>query len=328
MLMAAGLGTRLRPFTDRLPKPLLPLMGVPVAQFALDTIAQAGVGHVVANIHHLPEIARAGLLALDRGSMRLEFSDERELLLGSAGGLKKALPRLGGGPFYLVNSDTLCDADLRQLALRHALLRARWGVELTLTVFPAGPAGGKYREILLDEERGLITGFGELVEAKPYFVGVAVLEPEALAGVPDGEPAEFVPHVLERAIRRGKAGAYLARGFWKDIGSSNLWLEAHLDLMQRLEIGRIDPLWRKRIEGRSRRVAQGIWVSSDDLKRKNFMNWVGPCYWSSEERWIPELGETPRHLGPRAVLYGRVPRLDNDRSFENGIGYGGEWISA
>src|SRR4051794_13663614 len=103
MLMAAGRGTRLRPFTDLAPKPLLPLLGVPMAQFAVDALAQAGVPRIVANIHHHAAATRAGFAALDLAGTELVFSDESAELLGSAGGIQKASPLLGEGPFFLMN---------------------------------------------------------------------------------------------------------------------------------------------------------------------------------------------------------------------------------
>ena len=76
MIMAAGLGTRLQPYTQFLPKPLLPLMGVPMIQFALDQVAEAGVKEVVINFHYLPEVAKKSLLALDHHQMKVHLSDE------------------------------------------------------------------------------------------------------------------------------------------------------------------------------------------------------------------------------------------------------------
>lgn len=89
MLMAAGLGTRLMPFTERAPKALLPVLGVPIAQFALDSLARAGVDRVVANVHHHASAAKQGLAQLDRGDADFFVSDESERLLGSAGGSVK-----------------------------------------------------------------------------------------------------------------------------------------------------------------------------------------------------------------------------------------------
>src|SRR5688500_7784184 len=99
MLMTAGLGTRLRPFTEIAPKHLLPVMGVPMAQFAVDLLARFGVSRIVCNVHHRADLAVPALKALEHGpGTSIEISDESQLLLGSAGGIRKALPLLGRDP--------------------------------------------------------------------------------------------------------------------------------------------------------------------------------------------------------------------------------------
>jgi len=316
MLMAAGLGTRLRPFTDRLAKPMLPVMDIPIAQYAMDALAQAGVERVIANVHHLARETERGLKALELHGMSLEISDESDLLLGSAGGLRKALPLFGGEPFFLVNGDVLCDIDLGRLAGRHAKLRAQSGVALTLTVFPRPKSAGKYREIRFDEGTGLLTGLGEVVAGKPYFVGAAVIEPEAMAEVPASGPAEFVPTILQPAIKQRRAGAFLTNGDWHDIGSPELWLDTHVRLIESLETGRMHPLWRSRIESMNRRAASGIWVSRRHESRPVVVEWGAPAYWSGTT--------APRVLGPRSVLYGALPA---EARSESGIGYDGLWVN-
>jgi len=225
MLMAAGLGTRLRPFTTLEPKALLPLMGVPMAQFAIDAAVAAGVKRIVANVHHHAEQTRAGLEQLERGDAQLRISDESNELLGSAGGLRQALREFRADePFYLLNADVLCDLDLKALARTHRRLRDRHGVRMTLAIFPQPPLepgerqSEAYREILFDGSRGLVTGLGEKAFGRPYFVGAAVIEPEALGDVPAQGPAEFVPTMLQPAITVGKAGVHLASGRWHDVG--------------------------------------------------------------------------------------------------------------
>ncbi len=320
MLMAAGLGTRLRPFTELVPKALMPVMGVPVAQFALDSIAQAGVTKTVVNIHHHAERARAGFLSLERGgadrAMDLVISDESSQLLGSAGGLRKALPELDGEPFFLVNADVLCDIDLGALARKHEELRNRWNVALTLAVFPEPPTTGKYREIYLDPESGLVTGFSpDLRTGRPFFIGSAVLEHDALRDVPMSGPSEFVPTILEPMIREKRVGFHLVRGAWKDIGSPELWLDAHLYLIRAMETGRLSERWRRRVESANHRVANEIWISR--LARgARPSNWAGPCYFSGSR--------APLNFGPSAVLYGDAP---NGAELSCGIGLGGQWVS-
>lgn len=326
MLMAAGLGTRLRPFSEITPKPLLPVMGIPTAQFAVDQLVYSGVSRIVANVHHRSLAATQGLTGLDLGrpgECEMLISDESDRLLGSAGGLRKALPLLGNKPFFLLNGDMLCELDLARLWTHHHALRSRWGVSLTLAVFRAGPPGGKYSEIQFDPESELITGIGPASEEKPFFVGAAVIEPEALERVPDGEPAEFVPLVLRPAIEQRKAGLFLDEGYWFDIGSPELWLNTHLSLMRRLEHGRLPALWRRRIEHFNTRLASEIWVGNDFRKaaRAQVTNWAGPCYWSGMEG----AGPAPSQLGPNAVVYGSLAAGAQPGSGP-GIGYGGPWV--
>ncbi len=248
MLMTAGLGTRLQPYTLKVSKPLLPLMGVPMAQFALDALGAARVDHVVANVHHLAELTRAGLEGLEVASRaRLEISDESRELLGSGGGIRQALPAFAGQPFFYANADVLCPVDWAALAKRHAELRAHLGVVMTLAVFEQGPPGGRYREIHLDASRERVVGLGELAEQKPFFVGAAVLEPEAFLHLTPGRPADFVADVLRGEVAKGRVGVFSGQGPWMDIGSPALWHEAHLQLALGLERGTLPELWARRI---------------------------------------------------------------------------------
>lgn len=301
--MAAGLGTRLRPFTEHEPKCLIPVMGIPIAQFAIDLLRQVGVGQIVANVHHLPERALVGLMSLDRGTVKLEMSDERDLLLGSAGGIRKALPILtsnGNHPFYLLNADVLSDLDLKGLARAHARLRARFGVRMTLMVFPQSQGSGAYREIIFDEGTHVITGLGQVVSGKPFFVGAAVIEPEAVEALASGQPAEFVPSLLEPAIQEGKAGVYLSSGEWYDVGSPRLWLEAHLAMIRLLET-RPPLLWSQRVQSVNKRIAPGVWVSKNASRCSSTADWAQPVYWNP---LLDETARPPKSFGPRAVLYG------------------------
>jgi MurNAc alpha-1-phosphate uridylyltransferase len=247
MLMAAGLGTRLRPYTDLAPKPLLPLMGVPMAQFAVDGLAAGGVRRIVANVHHLAARGRAGLLGLDLGGAALAISDESRELLGSAGGIRKALLSFGKAPFFYVNGDVVSAVDWKALSDRHAELRAKRGVVMTLTVFREAPAGGRYREIHFDAGTGLVSRVGDFAERRAFFVGAAALEPEAFAHLPEERPSDFVAEVLLPEVARGRVGVFLAEGPWMDIGSPALWHAAHLQMARGWIEGSLPSEWRRRI---------------------------------------------------------------------------------
>jgi mannose-1-phosphate guanylyltransferase len=318
MLMAAGLGTRLRPFTDLESKVLLPLMGVPCAQFAIDALAAAGVGKIVANVHHHAAQAKEGLERLDWGGAEFVVSDESERLLGSAGGLAKARQHFDGKRFFLINADVLTDVDLKKLAQRHHLLRERHGVRLTLTVLPKPEGTGSYREILMDEESGLVEGLGQVVPGKPYFASAAVIEPEALDGISTDEPSEFVPRILEPAIRDGKAGFHLTSANWFDIGSPALWSHAHVELMSLLETGQIPALWRKRIEAVSQRIGTRMWISKNAKRSFPTADWWSPAYFNHLQ---DTTAQPPREFGPNAVLYGDAHSYRG--RLQDAIGYRG-----
>ena len=323
MLTAAGLGTRLRPFTDLEPKALLPVMGIPTAQFSVNSLVQAGVQSIVANVHHEAEKARAGLLALNRGTATMSISDESALLMGSAGGIAKALPQFGEKPFFWVNADVLCSVDLHKLALRHLQLRERYGVKMTMSVFPRPRGKGAYREIILDSsnasgDHGLIQGLGEVVTGRPYFVSVAVIEPEALQGISTSDPSELLPLVFRPLIEQKKMGYYLTDGHWYDVGSPLLWWETHRALIKGLETGTLPREWRLEIEIVNKRIAQEVWISKGSKRDFKTSNWVSPAYFN-------HLGDStaqpPKNFGPDAALYGDLHAFAGE--FRHRIGYRG-----
>lgn len=314
--MAAGLGTRLKPYTNVIAKPLLPLMGVPMAQYAFDALRQAGVKNVVANVHHLAMETAAKLRALEHPEFTLTLSDESELLLGSAGGIKKAEARFGGKPFFLINPDVVSDIDLSLLAARHVRLRRQWGVSMTLAILPAAPPGEKYREIMLDGAGERAVGFSlDLQEGRPFYAGAAILEADALAHVPSQGPAEFLPTILVPAINAGRVGAFVTSARWFDIGSPELWRDAHLSWIHGLETGRIFEPWRKRVEQVNERMGPMLWAAKGAGVSRT-VGWVGPSYWNPlGSRLSP-----PREFGPGAVLYG-----GGRARYESGIGYLDRW---
>src|SRR3954463_5196319 len=118
MVLAAGLGLRMRPLTDRMPKPLVPVAGRPLLDHVLDKLAEAGVREAVVNVHYLPDqiIDHVAL----RAQPHVTISDERDAVLGTGGGVVKALPLLGNAPFFHVNADTMWIDGVRSNLVRLA----------------------------------------------------------------------------------------------------------------------------------------------------------------------------------------------------------------
>jgi len=251
MVLAAGLGTRLRPFTSHTPKALIPLLGVPALEYSLMQLKAFGVQEAVVNTHSFADTMEAYLGQQPVAGLNLIASSERELLLGSAGGFRKALPNLGSGPFVSMNADVVQMVPLADLMERHQKLRAERKVVMTLALLSGDwlkAQSGQYRKLETNEATGLITGYSkQVVPQTPFFTGVAIFEPEAFQHLPLEEPSDFVPAVLEPWIQKRKVGFHFTDSLWMDIGSPELWFRAHFDLYERYRNVALPAAWVDRI---------------------------------------------------------------------------------
>jgi NDP-sugar pyrophosphorylase family protein len=212
----------------------------------------ASVSHVTVNVHAHADQVRAYLQSNPVPDLNLTESDETANLLGSAGGFRKALSLIPGETFFSMNADVIHLAPLLDLSRRHQELRRRHGVVMTLVLAGSELArqqAGEYREIYVDEASGLVQGFGEKKSGVPFYTGSGIFEKEAFLGLKDGVPAEFVPEVLEPAIRARKVGFLYSDALWIDIGSPTLWYQAQLSLEQSLKEGALPDWISKRLNG-------------------------------------------------------------------------------
>jgi MurNAc alpha-1-phosphate uridylyltransferase len=207
MMLAAGRGERLRPLTDRVPKPLIEVAGKPLVVWHLERLAAAGLGEVVMNVSHLGEAIVERLGDGRRFGLAIRYSREAEPL-ETAGGIAAALPLLGEQPFLLVNSDIYCEADFAALAARSLGGRL---AHLVLVPNPAHRAQGDFS--LVD---GLVGNAGE---PRYTYAGVAVMSPQLLAAVPRGAKAPLAPLLREAAGRRSISGERY-EGLWQDVGTA------------------------------------------------------------------------------------------------------------
>jgi NDP-sugar pyrophosphorylase family protein len=324
MIMAAGLGTRMKPFSNFRAKPFLPLMGAPVIQFVVDLLVQHDVQNVVVNLHSHYQNSLVELKSIETKNLNLKTSDESQQLLGGAGGIRQALPLLSSEKFFILNGDLICDVNLQKLAMRHAQLKTALGVEMTLALCAKDSNGEKYREIVFDTN-GLVTGFGNYSSSAPFYVGVAVMEKSALEFVPPSGPGDFVNDILRPKMERKKVGTFLVDSEFFDVGTPRNWLNAHVDLIHGLESGRQIPKYiRNRIESISCRVAEKVWIAKKDIGRWRAKQWVGPAYWNTLG---DESSYCPKFLGPNAVVYGGGIKEDL-QSLHNYIYYGGTGMEA
>lgn len=216
MVLAAGLGTRMRAFNGRVPKPLVKVGGKPLIDYVLDRLAEEEVERAVVNVHHLADQIERHLA--DRQRPKIVISDERNELLGTGGGVLKALPKLGGGPFFHVNSDTIwidgVKPNLRRLA--EAFDPARMDALLLLAT-TAASIGYTGRGDFLMTADGRLTRRGEHEVAPFVYAGAAILTPAFFAGAPAG--AFSMSPLFDKAAEAGRLCGLRLEGLWMHVGT-------------------------------------------------------------------------------------------------------------
>ena len=206
MILAAGRGERLRPLTERLPKPLVEAGGKPLIDWHLERLAAAGWREAVINVSHLAERIVAHVGDGARYGMRVAWSREAEPL-ETAGGIAKALPLLGDAPFLLVNSDIYCEFDFS------ILKKIAPGKNLAHIVLVPNPPQHLEGDFTL--ESGMV---GNGAAPRYTYAGVAVVSPAIVAGVRAGDKAPLGPLLRQAAGERRLSGE-LFRGVWTDVGT-------------------------------------------------------------------------------------------------------------
>ncbi len=265
MVLCAGLGTRLRPLTDTVPKPTVPVCGLPLVRFSLALLAGAGVRRAVVNVHHLAAaMARAAQDAARALGIALAISEE-PAIAGTGGALREARSLLhGADAIFLLNGDVLFNVNLKAALAAHRVS----GVLATMVLLPM-PAGAGYASVEVDASgavRRIAGAFGpggdRLVPW--HFSGAHVLSPEILGRIP-AEPfaADVNRHVYPPLMASGAVRGLIVDGYWNDLGTPARYLAANRDLL----LGRV-PL--ARFPGAdpfagTREVAPGIRAAADAL---------------------------------------------------------------
>jgi NDP-sugar pyrophosphorylase family protein len=246
MLLAAGLGTRLRPLTHAIPKPLLPVGGTPLIVWNLMLLKRHGFHEVVINLHHLGPMIEQTVGTGEKFGLRITYSRE-PMILGTGGGIKQAEPYFCGEPVLVLNGDTLFELDLEALCAFHLTHNA--AATLVLREDPDAARWGLV-EVGADDRIVRITGKGlsSSVPSVPrMFAGIHILSPKLLRDVPKGVASSIIdPYVA--AIERGEAVlGYDLRGYWSDIGTAERYAQAEHDV----RAGRIRLEDRQLTNGRS-----------------------------------------------------------------------------
>lgn len=223
MVLAAGLGTRMRPITNTMPKPLVKVHGKTLLDHGLDALVRAGVEDVVINVHHHADQIENHVAS--RSNLNITISDEREELLDSGGGIAHALPHLGKEPFYLLNADSFWIEGYRPNLVRMA---EEWNSEqmdiMLLLSSMSNAVGFSSRGDFSMDAAGHLQRRGEKKIAPFAYAGAAILKPEIFANAPKG--AFSLNKQFDEALEQERLFGLRLEGLWLHVGTPDAIHEA------------------------------------------------------------------------------------------------------
>jgi N-acetyl-alpha-D-muramate 1-phosphate uridylyltransferase len=225
IVLAAGQGERMRPLTTRIPKPLVRLAGRPLIDHVLDRLTRAGVDKVVVNVHYLADQIEAHLSPRQGTRPEIVISDERDLLLDTGGGANKALPKLGPGPFFIHNADSVW-SDSVQAALPEML--RQWDKErmdcLLLLAPLTSSLGYSGKGDFAITPDGRLSRRGERQVVPFAFAGVSLCDERLFKDAPQGP---FSLNLLwDRSLKAGRLYGIRLDGRWMHVGTPEALAEA------------------------------------------------------------------------------------------------------
>ena len=224
MILAAGRGERMRPLTDSLPKPLLPVAGKPLIVWHIERLAAAGIRDIVINHAWLGDRIEDALGDGSRFGARIRYSPEGSAL-ETAGGIATALPLLGQEPFLVLNGDVWCDWDPALAPGLAATLAARGALAWILLVSnPDHHPGGDFAI----DPAGLVHAKGAVCHT---FAGIGIYDPALFAACPPGQTARLAP-LLRDAMRAHRVFGALHQARWVDVGTPQRLAQLDAQLRQ------------------------------------------------------------------------------------------------
>jgi N-acetyl-alpha-D-muramate 1-phosphate uridylyltransferase len=216
MVLAAGLGLRMRPLTDQMPKPLVSVAGRPLLDHVLDKLGSAGVSEAIVNVHYLPDQIIDHVAA--RTAPRVIISDERDEVLGTGGGVVKALPLLGHEPFFHVNADTLWIDGVRPNLARMADTFDPARMDILLLMAPTASSIG-YNGLgdyaMLPD--GALRKRKEHQVVPFVYAGAAIMSPSLFTDAPSGEFS--LTRMFDRANEQERLFGLRLDGMWMHVGT-------------------------------------------------------------------------------------------------------------
>lgn len=219
MVLAAGLGTRLRPITDTMPKPLVPVAGKPMIDYVLDALAEAGVEEAVVNVHHLADQMEAHLAS--RKKPKVLVSDERDKLMDSGGGLVKGITLLPRKPLYVMNADLFWVGEAQGEPSNLSRLAGFFdpaNMDIAMLVVRNEDTTGHNGKLDFSlGADGRLTRYRDGLPNPVVYAGAFVLAPELLNGAPDGPFS--LNASFDKAIAAGRLFGLTLSGHWITVGT-------------------------------------------------------------------------------------------------------------
>jgi MurNAc alpha-1-phosphate uridylyltransferase len=216
MVLSAGLGLRMRPLTDKMPKPLVRVAGRALLDHVLDKLGEAGVAEAIVNVHYLPDQIIEHVASRTRPHVTI--SDERDQVLGTGGGVVKALPLLGCAPFYHVNSDTMWIDGVRSNLTRLAEAFDPARMDILLLMAPTASSigyNGRGDYAMLSD--GALRKRREHQVVPFVYAGAAIMSPGIFAGAPAGEFS--LTRMFDKANEQERLFGLRLDGLWMHVGT-------------------------------------------------------------------------------------------------------------
>lgn len=231
MILAAGFGTRLKPLTNDLPKPLFPVINIPILEHTLHFLRSYGIRKIAINLHHKPEKIINYFGDGKNFEVDLHYSQE-EKILGTAGGIKKLQDFFKGDSFWVINSDVLADVDLDNVLKFHKEKKSK----LTLVVRQVFNTD-KYKSIQRADGGRIVNFLGHSImnskqATQVMFTGIQIMEPDIFSRIPENKFCGTTEDIFPEMIKDGlPVYGYLHQGYWIDIGTRETYIKAQADAL-------------------------------------------------------------------------------------------------
>ncbi len=233
MILAAGLGTRLRPLTENLPKPLLPIEGRPLIEYTLRLLRKYGLTEVIINLHYQGDKIMSALGNGSHLGMKILYSEEAEIL-GTGGGIKKVAKFLSDGSFLVINSDILVEIDLDRLMASHRLQD-----RAATLVLREDPNVAQWGSLGVDSDLRIrqILGRPEWTGgplSQRMFTGIHIMDPRVLDPIPESGFFSIMEAYTGMLAKEERLYGFILKGYWMDVGTPERYAKVQKDVRQGL----------------------------------------------------------------------------------------------